>query len=110
MNERFPIQCLIASWVFGVIGLLLGIYIASDLFARFGSIVVLLAVMSEYALLKSELMRLYQSLRGQGAAVCGNTGIPNLEPSRWHQKQALISHITIIVGTFIWGFGDLCLQ
>ncbi len=109
MKTKFPIQCLVASWVFGVIGFILGVYFKPELFSRFGSIVVLLAVMSEYALLKLELELLYKRLRGQGEAAAGNTGIPDLSPSKSHQKQALISHITIVIGTFIWGFGDLCL-
>lgn len=110
MNPRFPIQCLVASWVFGLFGLLLGVYVEPELFSRFGSVVVLLAVMSEYALLKAELDRLYDRLSGLGAAEADNTGIPDLAPSTWHQKQALVSHVTIIIGTLIWGFGDLWLR
>ena len=110
MSPRFPLKCLIASWAFGVLGFVLGIYLNPEFFSRFGAIVVLFALMSEYTLLKSELDRLYQRLHGQGAAQAGNAGIPNLAPSKWHKKKAQVSHITIVVGTFIWGFGDLCLQ
>ncbi len=110
MNQRFPIQCLVFSWLLGIFGLILGIYINPEYFGRMGSIVVLFSVMSEYALLKIELDRLYQRLKGQGATQDGSKGIPDLTPSVWHQRQALMSHITIIVGTFIWGFGDLFLQ
>ncbi len=107
MNPRFPLKCLIASWAFGLVGLLLGIFYKPEYFSRFGAIVVLLALMSEYALLKYELERLYQSLSG-----VENSGksLLNLAPSKWHQKKALMSHITIVLGTFVWGFGDLWLQ
>jgi hypothetical protein len=110
MNNSFPIQCLISSWLVSIIGIVIGIYFEPEYFARIGSVIVLLAVMSEYALLQVELSRLYESLRGQGAAECGNTGVPDLTPTRWHQRQALMSHITIVIGTLIWGFGDLWLK
>lgn len=107
MNPRFPISCLIISWLIGLSGYVLGAYSNPEYFGRVGSLVVLFGVISEYALLKAELGRLYNLLKGQGAATYGNLGIPDLTPSPWQQKQALMSHITIVVGTVIWGFGDL---
>ncbi|MBW3197024.1 hypothetical protein [Marinobacter nauticus] len=109
-KPNFPIQCLVVSWVIAIFGLGLGVVVDPDHFGRSGSLVVLFAVVSEYALLKAELQQLYNHLEGQGAAEAGNRGIPNLSPSLWHQKQALMSHITIVIGTFIWGFGDIWLQ
>lgn len=110
MGLWFSAICLISSWVLGMAGLLLGIFLEPEYFARMGAVVVLMSVMSEYALIKAELGSLYKSLRGQGAAECGNTGILDLAPSLWHQRLALMSHITIIIGTVIWGFGDLWLK
>jgi hypothetical protein len=105
-NPNFPFHCLLSSWLFGLIGLTLGFICKPEWFGRFGSLIVLFAVMSEYALLQFELSKLYQSLKGEGGSECGNSGIPDLKPSTWHQQQALMSHITIVIGTIIWGFGD----
>ena len=105
-KQYFAIRCLISSWVFGSVGLLLGILYTPEWFGRFGSMIVLFAVMSEYSLLQLESCTLYKALKGQGAAECGNTGIPDLSPPPWHKTQVLMSHITVIVGTLIWGFGD----
>ena len=109
-NKNFPFHCILFSWVVGAIGLMLGVYVSPEWFGRFGSLIVLFAVMSEYALLQSELNNLYAALKGQGAAQCGNTGIPDLSVGKWHRNQALMSHITIVVGTLIWGFGDILIE
>lgn len=105
-NPKFPFQCLLFSWLLAIVGFVLGVLCAPEWFGRFGSLIVLFAVMSEYSLLQFELSNLYRALHGQGAAVFGNPGIPDLTPSKWHQRQAMLSHITIVIGTLIWGFGD----
>ena len=106
---NIPFTYLIASWLFALIGFLLGHFICAEYLSRFGSLIVLLAAMSEYSLLKNEKKDLYNSLAGQGteSALTGDIGIPNLSPSMWHKKQEVMSHVTIVIGTFIWGFGDL---
>ena len=91
-----------AAWLSAVIGLALGVFIEPGLFARMGSIVVLLALMSEYSLLKQELKTLYTHLKD-------NTGAQYHAPSLWHQKKTLAAHATIVIGTLIWGFGDMLL-
>lgn len=94
---------LILAWLSGLVGLVLGIWLDPLWFARFGSIVVLFSLMSEYALLHGQLNVLYQRLE----KVMAEDDMPDLTPSKWHLKKVWASHITIIVGTLIWGFGDL---
>lgn len=94
---------ILLSWFCGGLGLFLGLLIEPLWFARFGSLVVLFSAMSEYALLHSELDRLYARLE----KVDSDDDIPDLSPSKWHQKKVLFTHITLISGTLIWGFGDL---
>ena len=101
-RRRFPLLYLVASWVFGVIGLALGILVEPSIFGRMGSIIVLFALMSEYTLLKQELNMLHTRLEN-------NSARQYLTPSLWHQKKALVTHVTIVVGTLIWGFGDFLL-
>ena len=96
---------LILAWVAGLVGLLLGLALEPMWFARFGSLMVLFSLMSEYFLLHNELNRLYVSLEKVDDAA----NIADLSPSKWHHKKVWLSHLTIILGTLIWGFGDLLL-
>jgi len=93
---------LIFAWVAGLLGLILGLVFDPIWFARFGSIVVLFGVMAEYSLLHGELNLLYARLEK-----IHEDETPDLTPSKWHQKKVLVSHATVILGTLIWGFGDL---
>jgi len=94
---------LLLSWVAGVVGLFLGLTIEPLWFARFGSLMVLLTAMSEYSLLHSELNILYEKLENNDTI----EEITDIMPSRWHQKKVHLTHITLVLGTLIWGFGDL---
>lgn len=96
---------LLLAWGAGLVGLLLGLIFEPMWFARLGSLMVLFSLMSEYLLLHNELNRLYVSLE----KVDDSGDIPDLSPSKWHHKKVWLSHLTIILGTLIWGFGDLLL-
>lgn len=97
---------ILSAWAFGLIGLILGLLLEPMWFARFGSVIVLFAVMSEYSLLHGELNRLYMRLE----KVDAGDDIPDLTPSKWHLKKVWLSHVTLVAGTLIWGFGDLLLS
>ena len=96
---------LLISWLAGFIGLILGLTLEPIWFARFGSIVVLFAVTSEYTLLHNELRIIYDSLENNQSI----SKITDIKPSRWHRKKMWLTHLTVILGTLIWGFGDLLL-
>lgn len=96
---------LVLSWLAGGIGLILGFFFDPMWFARFGSLVVLFAIMSEYTLIHNELKILYESLEHHTSI----EDITDITPSRWHHKKAWLTHITVVLGTLIWGFGDLIL-
>jgi len=72
---KFSIGALFLSVIFLGTGLALGLNIEYMWFSRFGALVVLCGVISEYSLLQLELSTLYSALKGQGAAEFGNTGI-----------------------------------
>jgi hypothetical protein len=101
-SRRLPLIYLLLACLSLVVGVILGLIFDSTLFARMGSVVVLFGLMSEYALLKLELSALYLQLE---------MGAKNkkLSPSFWQQDKAYLSHIMVVVGTLVWGFGDLVL-
>ena len=94
---------LLLAWIAGGIGLILGLAFEPIWFARFGSLVVLFAVMSEYIMFHSELKIIYDNLENHKSI----KEITDITPSRWHQKKMWLTHLTVILGTLIWGFGDL---
>ena len=96
---------LVLAWIMGVVGLILGVWLDPLWFARFGSLIVLFSAMSEYSLLHGELNRLYDRLE----KVDADMDMPDLTPSKWHFKKVWVSHLTLVLGTLIWGFGDLLL-
>lgn len=96
---------LLTSWIAGGLGLILGLTLEPIWFARFGSLIVLFAVMSEYTLLHNELRIIYDNLENNNSI----SKITDITPSRWHQKKMWLTHLTVILGTLIWGFGDLIL-
>jgi hypothetical protein len=96
---------LVVAWFMGLTGLVMGLVFDPLWFARFGSLVVLFSVMSEFSLLQVELRTLY----GRLDQINAEDDIPDLSPSKWHRKKFRMTHVTIIIGTLIWGFGDLML-
>ncbi len=94
---------LLLAVLMGIIGLILEITLHQPWFARFGSLVVLFGLISEYILIHAELSRLYKNLDN----LKSTDDIPDLSPSKWHHKKVWFAHFTVIVGTIIWGFGDL---
>jgi hypothetical protein len=105
MITRKTFLITLLGWAFGLLGLALGLTVDPTWFARAGSLMVLMAVISEYSLLHGELARLYQKLD----QIDADDDIPDLSPSKWHRRKLHLTHVTVILGTLIWGFGDLLL-
>ena len=97
---------LVLAWLFSIVGFCLEVSMGFKFFARSGSLMVLFAIVSEYKLLKQEQERIYNLLKGRGAAQAGEKGIPDLAPVPKYKNQVRVAHVTVIIGTFIWGFGD----
>ena len=105
MLSRKTFLIMLSGWLFGLTGLALGLLFEPAWFARSGSLMVLMAVISEYSLLHGELARLYTKLD----QIDADDDIPDLSPSKWHRHKLHLTHVTVILGTLIWGFGDLLL-
>ena len=101
-SRRLPLIYILLSIFSLLLGLILGFVLEPMLFSRMGSVVVLFGLMSEYSLLKLELSALYQQLEN-------DTKSEKLSPSFWNQNKAYISHVLVVIGTLVWGFGDLVL-
>ncbi|PKM21056.1 MAG: hypothetical protein CVV11_06235 [Gammaproteobacteria bacterium HGW-Gammaproteobacteria-15] len=107
---KFSMGMIFLALAMALVGLLLGIFQDPKWLGNFGALVVMFGVASEYSLLQHELKALYAALKGEGAPVFGSSGIPDLKPCRFHSVLALTSHIVIVLGTVIWGFGEWSLE
>lgn len=75
-------------------------------FARSGSIMVLLAVMIEYANFGIQQSIYSKATEGSGTL---NGGVGPVIQPQCRQLLMKFTHCTVIFGTFIWGYGDLFL-
>lgn len=107
----FTISALITAW--GIAGF--SIYIdkttGSDWFGRSGSLIVLFAVMSEYLLLKAKNEHIYNLIvkgRWNAENSLRPTGV--LAPDKTHLIKEKAAHVSVVLGTLIWGYGDLLLK
>ena len=103
-----PTVCLILAWAVVIASLLAEIKFGGNWLARSGSMMVLLSVMANYILLQdrdayhSEKLKQYRA--GDQAA-----DFSKIHPSREHQDLESTSQVSVVIGTVIWGYGDLFL-
>lgn len=92
----------------GVFGsLLYSIYMHDPTwFSRSGSIMVLFAAIIEYWNLKLQQTINEKATEGAGA-LRGGVGL--LSQPIYRQKLSRFTHFTVVLGTVIWGYGDLLL-
>lgn len=103
-HRHLPVFCLLLAWATAMLGFFIGVGGLEHLFARFGSLVVLFALIGEFSLLRAELTRLYERL---GHSEDDLVHTRDFTPSKWHRKKTILLHLTVVGGTLIWGFGDL---
>ena len=108
MSYKYSKACLFFALLAFIIGLILGVSISAEWFARFGAIIVFLAVASEYALVQIEMSNLYETVKDKSSK-WSDDGWGDIESSKSHKMYSKITHITVGFGTIIWGFGDLLL-
>ena len=61
-----------------------GLGISADWFARFGSLVVLFALIGEFSMMRGELTRLYNRLSDSDDGLVHSS---DFTPSRWYNKK-----------------------
>lgn len=77
--------------------------ISAEFFARSGSIMVLFSVIIEYRLLSAQNIHIDRKVK---TAVY--SGKPtNIKNTKEHKNMSIIAHIFVVLGTLIWGYGDL---
>lgn len=101
---RYPFGCLVIATAAFFGFLIAGALKDPMLFVRGGSIVVLFSAAAEYGLLQVQNHVTNSRINGVGSwggPILSNFDIPPPFP-----RLRVTAHIYVIVGTFIWGFGD----
>jgi len=104
-----PIACLLLAWLMVFISLWANIEFGGNWLARSGSLMVLFSVMANYVLLKDRDDHHSDQLKQHGTGDL-DVDFSKVHPTRAHQQVELTSQISIVIGTVIWGYGDLILM
>lgn len=121
---KFECQLLLAAFLFSGLSLFFDIYLGrTDLFMRSGAIIVLLAAIVEYRTSSHILKDIQNAFRKN---IAKDTAIDWLledksrlngllkvitalppTPTKERKVLSLFTHVFLVVGTIIWGYGDL---
>ena len=105
-NLYFPGCFLALAWTSIAISFYLEIHYGGNWFMRSGSLMVLFSVVAEFFLLDGRDEYLNQKLN-ENKVMNQKNGLNNIHPSQIHKYLEMISHITVVIGTVIWGYSDL---
>ncbi len=102
-----PIVCLVFAWGIVLVSFAIEFETGGNWLARSGSLMVLFSVIAGYILLgdrdkyHSETLKRHWGER--------TVDFSKIHPSPLHRKLESVSHLTVVIGTVIWGYGDLLL-
>lgn len=105
-NFYFPLYFLVLSWASIAISLYIEANYGGNWFMRSGSLMVLFSVIAEFLLLEGRDEYLNQRLSKSKVPNQQNS-LDSIHPSHTHKLLEIISHISVVIGTVIWGYGDL---
>ena len=96
---------LIVAWLFVLVSLFLQSRYGNELFSRSGSMMVVITVVAKQLLLKGKNQFRISQLK---AIDKGNKAeLDRVHPTKTHQYLEIFANINILLGTLIWGYGDL---
>jgi hypothetical protein len=98
---------LITAWVLVGVSYYLELRWGNSLFSRSGSMMVLVTVVAKQMLLKGRNKYHHQQLRMLANGKQAN--LDKVHPTKSHQYFEIFANTNILLGTLIWGYGDLLL-
>ncbi len=96
---------LVLAWSFTILSLLLNLNTGLNLFARSGSVLVLVSIAITYQLMATR--NAYHTKQLDRYKVGDPVDFSKLHPSVFHHQLEKFALITAVIGTVIWGYGDL---
>jgi hypothetical protein len=100
---------LVCSWLFAAFSYYLSRKTGTDWFTRSGSMMALMGAAATFRLVAGLQRQLATGLK-EGLAPVRREVELTLEPPRSYRLVSYFSYVTGIVGTAIWGYGDLLLH
>jgi hypothetical protein len=100
---------LIASWLFAAFSYYLSRETGADWFSRSGSVMGLLGAVATFRLVRTYQRALVIALKEGLVSVSREIEL-SLEPPTSYQILSYFGYVTGVVGTGIWGYGDLLLR
>jgi hypothetical protein len=99
---------LVSSWLFVVLSFYASTRSTVDWFSRSGAVMCLIAAAANFALVKAHQRDLTKIIRDQDHSVREKTEAI-LDPPRSYASLSWLGYVTGVIGTAIWGYGDLLL-
>jgi L-lactate permease len=96
---------LIAAWTFVIVSLFLQNRYGNELFSRSGSMMVLITVLAKQLLLKGKNQ--FRIAQLKSIDMNEKAELDRVHPTKTHHYLEIFANINILLGTLIWGYGDL---
>jgi len=96
---------LLGAWGFSVLSLLYDLKTNGDLFSRSGSMLVLVAIIISYQLMTTR--NAYHNKQLDKYRKGNDVDFRQQHPTIYHQRLETFAQFTAVIGTIIWGYGDL---
>ena len=99
---------LLASFLFVAISYAISTQTAVDWFSRSGAVMCLIAAAANFGLVKIHQSDLAKIIRDQDRSA-REKAEAILKPPQTYTRLSWLSYVTAVLGTAIWGYGDLLL-
>jgi hypothetical protein len=100
---------IVAAWIFAALSYYLSRKTGTDWFSRSGSVMALTGAVASFRVMNIYQSRLVMALNEGLVSVSREVELA-LEPPRSFRMLAYFGYLTGVVGTGIWGYGDLLLR
>ncbi|MCF6274816.1 MAG: hypothetical protein L3J05_03540 [Robiginitomaculum sp.] len=106
-DKRLKLQALALSgaWGFSTLSLFYDLKTNGGLFSRSGSMLVLVAIIISYQLMATR--NAYHNQQLDKYRQGNDVDFTDQHPSIYHQRLETLAQLTAVIGTVIWGYGDL---
>ena len=112
MTQKNVYSCLgvflVGSWLFAALSLFVSTRVVVDWFSRSGAVMCLVAAAANFALVKVHQNDL-ANIAHDDKHTAREKAKAILHPPRTYVQLSRLGYVTGIVGTGIWGYGDLLL-
>lgn len=100
-----PQMLLLLGYVVAAASLGAQLAVGHSLFPRSGALLVALSVVAQFRLLHSRDLHHNGQLRAYAEGVTVDFG--RIHPNARHQRLEWAAHVSSVLGTILWGYGDL---